>query len=246
MTTDTYEEYEAARRASAVLAHPFAYRRPSGQQTWIAVVQSARSGSSGVVTVVDGYGPLLPHVGSSSSVVDRRVLIRRAKSTTPKASAAGFREVVALSIVEQLSELLAALSLNKSQLAQILRVTRPTLYEWFQGKEPNPANTDRVYALLAILARAGVAGARPLNARFIRQPTDIGQSSLIELLSDNPLDKDRIVQAIEQVRSLADTASQRRTAREARLRALGYDDPSSEQRKEQLATNVALLDWPKR
>ncbi len=41
--------------------------------------------------------------------------------------------VVVFPIAEQVRELLAALSLNKSQLARILRVTRPTIYEWLQG-----------------------------------------------------------------------------------------------------------------
>ena len=30
-----------------------------------------------------------------------------------------------------------------------------------------------------------------------------------------------------------------------RLRTLGFEDPSSEQRREQLARNVAMRDWPK-
>jgi plasmid replication initiation protein len=37
----------------------------------------------------------------------------------------------------------------------------------------------------------------------------------------------------------------RRKKREDRLQALGFEDLSNEQRKEQLAKNVALLDWPK-
>lgn len=31
----------------------------------------------------------------------------------------------------------------------------------------------------------------------------------------------------------------------SRLRALGYEEPTNEQRKDNLAKNVALLDWPK-
>lgn len=40
-------------------------------------------------------------------------------------------------------------------------------------------------------------------------------------------------------------AESRRVAREDRLRALGFDEPSDEQRKENLALNVALREWPK-
>ncbi len=45
---------------------------------------------------------------------------------------------------------------------------------------------------------------------------------------------------------LGGTELRKRKNREDRLRALGFEDPSGNQRKEQLARNVALQDWPKR
>jgi len=243
--TLTYADYEAARQASAMLAGEPTYARGIEQDTWLAVLKPACSGSSGIVTFVVGYGLILPHVGSSSSIVDRRPTKRALKLMVPEVSG-GFRKIMALSVVEQMQELLAALSLNKSQLSQILRVTRPTMYDWFQGKEPNAANTERLHALLRVLARASVSGASPLNARFVRQPTDLDVPSLIDLLEEDQIDEDRVLHAIEQVRVLGDSASRRRTTREDRLRALGFEDPSDEQRREQLARNAALQDWPKR
>lgn len=38
----------------------------------------------------------------------------------------------------------------------------------------------------------------------------------------------------------------RRETREIRLREAGFEEPTREQRKEQLAKNVALQDWPKK
>lgn len=40
-------------------------------------------------------------------------------------------------------------------------------------------------------------------------------------------------------------AEGRRVAREDRLRALGFEEPTAEQRKENLALNIALREWPK-
>ena len=167
------------------------------------------------------------------------------KLVTPEVTA-GFRKVVGLSVVEQMQELLAALSLNKSQLAQVLRVARPTLYDWFRGSEPSAINAARIHTLLSVLARSGVSAANPLNTRFVRRPMDLDAPSLIELLSADLLDEERLIGAIGQAQELAGAASRRRTEREDRLRALGFEDPSSEQRKEQLAKNMALQDWPKR
>ena len=45
---------------------------------------------------------------------------------------------------------------------------------------------------------------------------------------------------------IADSASRRRTARDERLHRLGFDNPGDEQRRRQLATNMALRQWPGR
>lgn len=241
----TYAEYEAAKHTSAMLAGESSYACSIDQAAWLAVLWPVCSGSSGGVTLVSDYGPVLPHVGSSSFIIDHRPVKRTLKLVGREVSA-GFRKVVTLSVAEQMDELLAALSLNKSQLAQVLRVTRPTMYDWFQGKEPNVANTERLHALLRILARASVSGATPLNARFVRQPMELTAPSIVDLLAAEQLEEDRIVRVIEQARALGDTAFRRITAREERLRALGFEEPTSEQRREQLAKNMALKDWPKR
>ena len=204
---------------------------------WGPVLRRAWSGSAGIVSLV-----LLPRVGSSSSVVDRRPV---APTVTPQVTVR-VRDVAALPIVGQMQELQAALSLNKSQLARILRVTRPTLYDWLDGREPNAANADRVNTLLRVLRRASVSSASPLNARFVARPVDIDAPSLIELLCEDSLHEDRLIRAIERSRELADSSTRRRTAREQRLRTLGFEELGVEQRRRQLATNVALRKWPER
>lgn len=245
-STITYEEYEAERQASALLAGQFSYAPSSGEEAWLAVLKSVGSGSSGVVTLVTDYGPILPHIGSSSFVVDRRSARVHTVSLVRSGVSDDFRAVIALPVVEQMQELLAALSINKSQLADILRVTRPTMYDWFQGKEPNAANADRLHALLRILTRASVSGAKPLNARFVRKPMELDAPPIIELLAADDLDEDRIVQALQQARALGETAESRRTRREDRLRALGFEEPTNDERRKRLARNAALKDWPER
>ena len=212
------------------------------QQPWYDLLIQQCFGSSGVVSYGSEYGPLLPHVGSSSLIVDRRVLQRPCPFDAYH-SAAGFE---AAPVVDQLKEVQAALSLNKSQLARILQVTRPTIYEWFEGKEPNPINRERIRTLLSILARNAVSGARPLNARFVRQPAGLAEPSLLDLLCEDRLDQERVARALERARSLGAEAFRQRKNREDRLRALGFQDLSRDQRRQMLARNVALRDWPRR
>ena len=213
------------------------------QQAWESMLKSSCRGSAGIVAFRSDYGPLLPHVGSSSLIVDRR-RVKHAPRTLTELRSVDWRQ--GLPVPDQLKELRAALSLNKSQLARILRVTRPTLYEWYQGKEPNATNSARIHALLRVLTRAAVSGTRPLNARFIRQSADLDEPSLLDLLCEESLDEERVLHTLVRVRDLGAAAAHSRTAREDRLRALGFEDPNDEQRKEQLARNVALQDWPRR
>ena len=213
------------------------------QQAWDSILKSPYWGSAGIIAFRSDYGPLLPHVGSSSLIVDRRS-VKHAPRRLATRPSVDWRE--GLPVVDQLKDLRAALSLNKSQLARILRVTRPTLYEWYQGREPNATNSKRIHALLRVLTRAAVSGAKPLNARFIRQPTDIDEPSLLDLLCGERLNEEHVMRALERARDLGAAAARSRTAREDRLRALGFEDPGDEQRKDQLARNVALQDWPGR
>jgi transcriptional regulator with XRE-family HTH domain len=149
-------------------------------------------------------------------------------------------------VVARLRELQAALSINRSQLAEVLRVTLPTLSDWLAGKEPNAFDASRIDAVLRILARTGVSGAAPLNARFVRQPPAPDAPSLLTLLAVDVLDESRILEAIGQARAGSDEASQHRISREERLRRLGFQEPDREQRQFNLAASIALRDWTNR
>ena len=168
-------------------------------------------------------------IGSSSSVRDLRPFPQASPSEATEEAAD-----VGAFVADRVDELMAALSLSKSLLAQIMRVSRPTIYEWLAGKLPNEANEERLETLLGVLGREGVSGANPLNARFVRrQPR--GAKSIIGLLSAEHIDEGKVVTAIGRARSLEHESNQRRREREARLRQLGFAEPDREQRRENLA-----------
>lgn len=208
------------------------------------------AGSAGVVVLVAGYGPYLPHVGTSPSVVDVRPMarvgpIRSVPRPKNENAPSAMRAALGLSVADQAREALASLSLNKTQLADVLGVSRPTLYDWLDGKEPNASNAQRLTALLRLLANAGVTSASPLSPRFLRQSLSEGGTPLLAALSAEPIDEQLISSLVREAKALGDEAGSRRVSREKRLRALGFEEPSEEQRREQLARNVAMRDWPK-
>lgn len=142
---------------------------------------------------------------------------------------------------ERMLEIQYRLGLNKTQLADIFRVSRPTLYEWLEGGFPQPNNQARIESVEELL-QALPAGTR-LNARFVRNLKQDGKS-LMELLGEEHFDETAIRSVIEQV--VAANVAERATslARESRLRKQGFEEVPSEQQETNLKTNVAKLDWP--
>jgi DNA-binding transcriptional regulator YiaG len=215
-----------------------------------ALMRSMRVGSAGVVVLVSGYAPYLPHVGTSPAVFDSRGMVRSSPAPAPEAPSEGTRTttrqaVLRMSSADQAREVMAALNLNKTQLADVLGVSRPTLYDWLDGKEPNVANAQRLIGLVQLLVNAGVTAADSISPRFVRESLNDGEPSLLELLKADTVDEALVAKVLAQAKGLEADAEGTRVAREDRLRALGFEEPTAEQRKENLALNVALREWPK-
>ncbi len=148
-----------------------------------------------------------------------------------------------LPVTRQVRELQAALSLNKSELARILRVT-PTVYYWLDGGEPNADNVARIGQLLRLVSQARVSSTNPLFPRFVRSPLDPKGQALLDLLGEGTIAESAVKNAIHRAKGLGDTMDTRRRQREARLRAAGFEEPDHDQRTRNVATNVALTPWP--
>lgn len=250
LVIETYARSGGVGDANAIVARD-GERAQSIDGPWQqALMRSMRVGSAGVVVLVSGYAPYLPHVGTSPAVFDSRGMARSSRAPVPEAPSEAARTttrqtVLRMSSADQAREVMAALNLNKTQLAVVLGVSRPTLYDWLDGKEPNAANAQRLIGLLLLLGSAGVTAADSLSPRFVRESLDDGEPSLLELLKADTLDEARVAKLLAQAKGLEADVEETRVAREDRLRALGFEEPTSEQRKENLALNVALREWPK-
>ena len=99
------------------------------------------------------------------------------------------RSMSALPVADQVRELQAALSLNKSELARILRVSRPTVYDWLGGGEPNADNRSRIRTLLRLVVQSRVSATDPLFPRFVKSALDPGDGILLDLLSEETIDE---------------------------------------------------------
>jgi transcriptional regulator with XRE-family HTH domain len=187
----------------------------------------------------------IPHCGTSPLVEDSRLSAMIVERSPVTNQGTNYRQLLIQSFGDQAKMAMAALSLTKTQLAGVLRVSRPTIYEWLGGKDPSPVNADRLTTVLRLLTRTGISSESPLNARFVRQPIHERSASLIELLCAEKLDEATIEEMLRETAMLGHEAQDRENDREKRLHALGYEVLSSEQRRDQLNQAIAMLDWPK-
>jgi DNA-binding transcriptional regulator YiaG len=225
-------------------------RAQSIDGSWLsALMRSMLVGSAGVVVLINDYAPYLPHVGTSPAIFDSRGMVRSSAAPTPdpgeSTRTTTRHAVLRMSSADQAHEVMAALNLNKTQLADVLRVSRPTLYDWLDGKEPNTANAQRLTRLVQLLVDAGITASNSISPRFVRESLDNGEPSLLDLLKADTLDEVRVATVLAQAKKLEAEAKEARVARENRLSELGFEEPTAEQRKKNLALNVALREWPK-
>ena len=122
--------------------------------------------------------------------------------------------ISALSVADQVRELQAALSLNKSELARILRVSRPTVYDWLDDGQPNDDNLSRIWTLLRLLRESRVSPVNPLFPRFVRSPLEAGERPLLEALGEETIDEANLRSAIRRAKALGDAIDSRREERE--------------------------------
>ena len=183
-----------------------------------------------------------PHVAflvfpriTSSPRIERRAISR---------FAARSHHISTLPVADQVRKLQTALSVNKSELARILRVSRPTVYGWLDDGQPNADNVSRIRTLLRLLWGPGVTPANPLFPRFVRSALEPGGRPLLDVLVEKTIDEAVVRRVVGRAKGLGDAIDAEREEREARLRAAGFEEPDAERRKANLATSVALMEWP--
>ena len=223
------------------LVHRSARRSWAGDVAWPATRGWYGDASGGfILETRDAWNPALaslvfPRI-TSSSRIDRRYVVQ---------FVVNWSDASTLPVARQVRELQAALSLNKSELARVLRVTRPTVYDWLDGGEPNADNVARIGQLLRLVAQARVSSRNPLFRRFVRSPLDAGGQALLDLLGEETLGEPAVRAAMHRAKGLGDAMDTRRRQREARLRAAGFEEPNDETRTRNLATNLGLMPWPR-
>ena len=114
------------------------------------------------------------------------------------------------------------------------------MYDWLDDGQPNADNVSRIQTVLRLLSGSRVSAGNPLFPRFVRSAVEPGDQALLDLLCEETIAEANVREAIHRTKALGDAVDTQRKEREARLRAAGFEEPDAEQRKGNLARNVAL------
>ncbi len=189
----------------------------------------------------------LKRVLPTSYLITIQEATQTAKAPAPAPTAADrrYQGWLALPLHAQLAEVSAALSLNKTQLAEVLDVSRPTIYQWMDEQRvatDDRTDTSRLTTLLRLMAQVGISGTEALNARFTKVPLQINGRGLLALLFEKTWDEANVLAGLMQARDLTRAAHQSRADREARLKAEGFATPTAAEREANLERNLMEME----
>lgn len=198
----------------------------------MAFGQLGRMGIGGIVALNMAAIPVL---GTSPLVLDRRAMPRQ---VAPKPLSLSLRPTP-----EQLQVISQVLGLSKSELARVMRITRPPLYDWLKGKSaPKDENARRLNTIAKLMDKIALEDGRPLFSLFVTEPLQESCPSLLDCLQQETLDPPLIEGLLETAWEMTKQRDQRLSAFEAEL---GTSASSSESRDARLDLNLTQLEWDK-
>ena len=186
---------------------------PRGTRGWYGDASGAF-----LIETLDGWNAHLAYLVfpriTSSLRIDRRDTGRFDLQSRP---------ISALPAADQIRELQAALSLNKSELARIVRVSRPTVYDWLGGGEPNADNRSRIRTLLWLVVRSRVSASDPVFPRFVKSALEPSDGILLDLLGEETIDEASARNLMRRAKAMGDAIDAGREEAEGRVRGGGFE-----------------------
>lgn len=139
-----------------------------------------------------------------------------------------------------IEECLAALGIGKSTLAEILGISRPTLYAWYDNRVETPEARPlaRLQRLVALLREAGITTDRPIRRHLVQRPLAGETVALAELLKAPQWDEPRLRRLLAAVKDENEAIEAETLRRRNRDRRRAYADAD-----EGLDTGLTSLEW---
>lgn len=139
-----------------------------------------------------------------------------------------------------IEECLVSLGTSKSTLAEILGISRPTLYAWHENRveTPDTRPLSRLQRLVTLLREAGITADQPIRRHLVQRPLSGETAALAELLKASSWDEPRLRRLLAAVKAENETIEAETLCRRNRDRRRAYVDAD-----EGLDTGLTSLEW---
>jgi hypothetical protein len=134
---------------------------------------------------------------------------------------------------QQINDLRSYMGFNISELAKILQVQRPAIYEWLEGKLPNRRNQNRLDSIYEF-CRGWLEKDVGKLGRYTYRKITQDNKSLMELLEQNELSVIRIHNALDLIADVIIKTKRRLEAKDRLLKDEGFKPISSKEKKTKL------------
>jgi DNA-binding transcriptional regulator YiaG len=194
---------------------------PSGAQTCLYAVMT-HGGIVAIVAVATAVGASATAMAAPPAYNPQRAQVavpmpRKRDDSRVQSDSSPDSERPALTPEEQLDAIQDSLSLSVSQIAEVLHVTRPTVYAWSRGSVSVPkdrADAQRLRALHRV-ANAWRKRSEYDVGRWLTVPVGDDEPSLLDLLKADQWDEQALARTMDVLaRRLAERASERQVRRD--------------------------------
>ncbi len=132
-----------------------------------------------------------------SGSADSSSTVQRLESSAPEEKSASL-----MTTADQMALAVHTLGFNKRQLAELFGVSRQAIYDWLRGGNVSDSNATKLLELARLLVQITADTRRPLYHRFTTQPLSKGESSILDLLREDPWNTERILRQLRRARDL--------------------------------------------
>lgn len=150
--------------------------------------------------------------------------------------------LIFLSAKEQLSQVKKVMGLNISEMAAILLVSRPTIYDWLESQEPNirKKHIERLTSLTQVCNEWKKKNIGRLGS-YLHKQFNNENSSLFNLLTKESLDTKKVNDCLDNIAVILGTKKQKAKMQEKILQEHGFEPISNEDRDDRL-NDIEFLD----
>lgn len=151
--------------------------------------------------------------------------------------------IEAHTVDEQLMRIKQSMGFNILEMAEILKVARPTIYSWFDKSKPieihkkNQSRLNSIYEVCKLWESKHIGSIGSL----LNKPIGAENISLLRLLKEPNLDLDKIHRHLNSIASIISKKRQDNAVRETLLRKHGFE-PLSEEEMQSRLNDIDFLD----